>query len=191
MSTAMIGSQPASFAAISAASPTEPVPNTAKDFSASGFITLITAPAPVWRPQPRGPRNFERRITAHLDGIARRCQRMARERGLLKKRAINRRPLAPHCHGSVHPHPARFQLAAALAVGPSVLAAMLALAAPRERDHDMITHGEMLDRTAYCEDDTSPLVTIDGGKGHREIAVASVQIGVANSGRGDLDQHLI
>jgi len=45
---------------------------------------------------------------------------------------------------------------------------MLAFAAPRERDHDMITHGEMLDRTAYCEDDTSPLVTIDGGKGHRE-----------------------
>ena len=55
----------------------------------------------------------------------------------------------------------------------------------------MITHGEMLDRTAHCDDDTSPLVTIDGGKGHREIAVASVQIGVANSGRGDLDQHLV
>ena len=42
-----------------------------------------------------------------------------------------------------------------------------------------------------CGDDTSPLVTKDGRIGHREIAVAGVQIGVANSGRGDLDQHFV
>jgi hypothetical protein len=68
---------------------------------------------------------------------------------------------------------------------------MLALAAARERDYDMITCAKMPDRTADCGDDTSPLVTIDRGIGHREIAIAGVQISVTNSGRGDLDQHLV
>jgi len=49
----------------------------------------------------------------------------------------------------------------------------------------------MLDRTADRGNDTRPLVTIDGRIRHGEIAVASVQVGVANTGRGDLDQHLV
>ena len=49
----------------------------------------------------------------------------------------------------------------------------------------------MLDCTADLGNDTRPLVTIDGRVGHREIAVARVQIGVTNTGRDDLDQHLV
>ena len=55
----------------------------------------------------------------------------------------------------------------------------------------MIAHSQMLDRTADRGDDTRPLVTVDGGIRHREVAVAGMQIGLANAGRGDPDQHLV
>src|SRR5438034_4622663 len=70
----MIGSQPASFAAINPASPTDPAPNTANDSPGSGRMTLSTAPAPVWRPQPSGPRNSigasRRTLTASRPGVS-------------------------------------------------------------------------------------------------------------------------
>jgi hypothetical protein len=49
----------------------------------------------------------------------------------------------------------------------------------------------MLDRTADRGNDTRPLVTVDGGIGHREIAVPGVQIRVTDAGGGYLDQHLV
>ena len=55
MSTAMIGSQPAIFAAIRPESPTAPTPNTANGRPAFGCIALSTAPAPVCPLQANGP----------------------------------------------------------------------------------------------------------------------------------------
>src|SRR5271169_3825484 len=55
----------------------------------------------------------------------------------------------------------------------------------------MIAHGQMLDRAADRGDDTRPLVTIDGRIRHLEIAVAGVEIGMADTGCDDLDQHLL
>ena len=54
-STAMIGAQPASLAAITADRPTDPTPNTARLDPAGQARVLNTAPAPVWMPQPSGP----------------------------------------------------------------------------------------------------------------------------------------
>ncbi len=54
-STAMMVAQPCRAAAITAAKPTDPQPKTAKLLPAWGFRVLITAPAPVCRPQPSGP----------------------------------------------------------------------------------------------------------------------------------------
>ncbi len=51
---AMIGPAPATLAAITAASPTEPEPNTAKDCPGRSLSAFSTAPAPVWMPQPSG-----------------------------------------------------------------------------------------------------------------------------------------
>ena len=55
----------------------------------------------------------------------------------------------------------------------------------------MIACCQMLDRATDGDNDTRPLVTINGGIRHLEIAVTGVQIGMANAGRGDLDQRLI
>ena len=49
----MIGSQPTNFAAIRPERPTAPTPNTTKLSPVRGFMTLSTAPAPVWPPQAR------------------------------------------------------------------------------------------------------------------------------------------
>src|SRR5690606_36443213 len=47
--------QPAILPAITALSPTEPAPNTASTSAGPGLSTLMTAPAQVCTPQPRGP----------------------------------------------------------------------------------------------------------------------------------------
>ncbi|MNM97144.1 hypothetical protein D3C81_1096400 [compost metagenome] len=46
---------PATRAASTALSPTAPPPNAAKLLPGVTFSELITAPAPVWMPQPKGP----------------------------------------------------------------------------------------------------------------------------------------
>ena len=51
----MIGAQPTTLAAITAERPTPPAPKMAIDSPACGSRTFITAPAPVWTPQPSGP----------------------------------------------------------------------------------------------------------------------------------------
>jgi hypothetical protein len=55
----------------------------------------------------------------------------------------------------------------------------------------MIAGGQMLDGIADCGNDTRSLVTIDGRIRHLEIAVAGVQIRVADTGGSDLDQRLV
>jgi len=55
----------------------------------------------------------------------------------------------------------------------------------------MVAHCQMLDCATDCGNDTRPLVTVNRGIRHLDIAVARVQIGMANTGRGDLDQHFI
>jgi hypothetical protein len=54
-STATIRAQPTARAASTADSPTAPAPNTAMLDPAGGRSEFITAPAPVWTPQPSGP----------------------------------------------------------------------------------------------------------------------------------------
>ncbi len=54
-STAMTFPHPAIRAAMIAAIPTAPSPNTAIADPGSGRRTLKTVPAPVWSPQPSGP----------------------------------------------------------------------------------------------------------------------------------------
>src|SRR5258708_23210619 len=56
-STAMTVEQPANFAAITAEIPTDPAPKTTRAVPAFGLRLLRTAPAPVWMPQPKGPRS--------------------------------------------------------------------------------------------------------------------------------------
>lgn len=55
-SIAMMVVHPVTCAASSAADPTAPAPKIAKDDPAGGARELSTAPAPVWMPQPSGPR---------------------------------------------------------------------------------------------------------------------------------------
>jgi len=52
----------------------------------------------------------------------------------------------------------------------------------------MIANREILHSAADCGNDASPL---DGGIRHLEIAVAGAQIGVTDTGGGDLDQHFV
>ena len=51
----MIVVHPATRAAMTAAMPTAPVPNTAMLVPGRAFIATSTEPAPVCRPQPSGP----------------------------------------------------------------------------------------------------------------------------------------
>ena len=53
----MIGSQPATFAAMIALSPTPPTANTAMLWPGWASSARSTVPAPVWTPQPSGPSN--------------------------------------------------------------------------------------------------------------------------------------
>ena len=55
MSTAMMGSQPATLAAIRPERPTAPTPKTAKDSPGFGCMLLKTAPAPVCPLHANGP----------------------------------------------------------------------------------------------------------------------------------------
>ena len=55
-STSAIVVQPWIFAPITAARPTGPPPTIAIELPAGQAIERITPPAPVWNPQPRGPR---------------------------------------------------------------------------------------------------------------------------------------
>ncbi|SKS27262.1 Uncharacterised protein [Mycobacteroides abscessus subsp. abscessus] len=50
----MIVSTPCALAAMTAARPTPPAPNTTSRESGSGESALSTAPAPVWNPHPSG-----------------------------------------------------------------------------------------------------------------------------------------
>jgi hypothetical protein len=72
MSIAIIVVQPAICAAITAARPTAPAPNTAMLLPAGGRMTFSTEPAPVWIPQPNG--------AATSKGIASSSARMLRSR---------------------------------------------------------------------------------------------------------------
>lgn len=56
MSTTMIVAAPTAFAASTAERPTAPPPKIAMLAPAGTFSEFITAPAPVWMPQPSGPR---------------------------------------------------------------------------------------------------------------------------------------
>ncbi|MNJ55781.1 hypothetical protein D3C77_512990 [compost metagenome] len=53
----MIVVAPATRAAITALRPTAPPPKAAKLLPGVTFNELMTAPAPVWMPQPSGPSN--------------------------------------------------------------------------------------------------------------------------------------
>lgn len=53
----MMSVHPFRLAAMMATEPTPPVPKIAIDEPACAFNTLMTAPAPVWIPHPRGPSN--------------------------------------------------------------------------------------------------------------------------------------
>ena len=54
-STAMMIAAPTTRAAITALSPTLPAPKVTKLSPGPTFSAFITAPAPVWMPQPSGP----------------------------------------------------------------------------------------------------------------------------------------
>src|SRR5690606_12369267 len=68
-STAMIVTVPAARAAITALRPTAPAPITAKVEPTPTFSARRTVPAPVWMPQPSGPRSSSG-VGAQLDGVA-------------------------------------------------------------------------------------------------------------------------
>jgi hypothetical protein len=55
----------------------------------------------------------------------------------------------------------------------------------------MIAGRQIVDGGSDLGNDACPLVTVNARIGHREIAVARVQVGVADAGRDDPDQHLI
>src|SRR5579875_3120355 len=116
---------------------------------------------------------------------------MGRKRGLLKECAGDRSPVPPQGRRAVGPPAAGLQSAAVRAIGAAAVAAVIAMTAPRKRDHDRIAELEPGDRAAEAGDDASPFVTVDGRIGHVEIAVASVQVGLADAGRSEFDQHLV
>ena len=55
----------------------------------------------------------------------------------------------------------------------------------------MVAHCQMPDGATDRGDDTRALMTVNRGIWHLEIAVTGVQIGMANAGRGNLDQHFV
>ena len=72
----MIVVAPATRAAMIAARPTAPAPKTAIDEPARTLIAISTEPAPVWIPQPSGPRisrGSQRSMTTALRGVAIAC----------------------------------------------------------------------------------------------------------------------
>ena len=101
MSTAMIGSHPAIFAAIRPDNPTAPTPNTANGSPGRGCIVLSTAPAPVCPLQASGPSRSSGASFRNLHGEALVGDRVGRERRLLEEGAVDR--LAVSGSSSVEP----------------------------------------------------------------------------------------
>ena len=87
-------------AAMMAAQPTAPAPNTARVRPGSGRRTLRTAPAPVWMPQPRGASVSEGRRPRHRDEAALVHERVPREGRLAEEVAAERSPVAGK-HGAL------------------------------------------------------------------------------------------
>ena len=61
---------PEDAAAMMAAMPTAPAPNTAMVQPGSGRSASRIAPAPVWMPQPSGASVVQRRVVRHIDKAA-------------------------------------------------------------------------------------------------------------------------
>src|SRR5919197_675473 len=93
-STALIGSQPATLAAIRPDRPTAPTPNTAKESPGLGCMLLNTAPAPVCPLPPRGPHPHgrKRKGTAYCSIHRGRAGRLRTSRS--RQRAPELRPAA-------------------------------------------------------------------------------------------------
>src|SRR5579885_2161926 len=131
MSTAMMGSQPAIFAAIRADRPTAPTPKTAKPSPGFGLITLNTAPAGLAAAGERAEQ-LDRRILAHLHRIAFLRQRKRAERRLLEECAVDRFAVLRQQRGAIGARAFHLQIERMHTVAVQVLRAVLARAAPRE-----------------------------------------------------------
>src|SRR6516164_7778850 len=191
-SSAMIGSHPAIRAAINPARPTPPTPYAAIDCPGEGCITLSTAPAPVCKPQPRGPSisiGASRRIlTTSLAGATAKTG----ERGLLKEAGINRLAVAAHRDRAVGTAATRLKRAGALTIGDALGATRPAFAAPWKRDHDRIARRKIGGGGSNLLDNAGALMAANDSIGQvREIAIAGVQVGVAHAAGHDPYQHFV
>ncbi len=93
-STAMIREAPTIRAAITAARPTEPMPNTASTFPGSILSAFITAPGAGLDAAGERPEQCQIRILRHFHDIAFMAQGVAGEGGLPENIAVNPLSLA-------------------------------------------------------------------------------------------------
>jgi hypothetical protein len=135
--------------------------------------------------------DVERRIGRNLDDVALGGQRHGGEGGLLEEGAVHRSVTAAQRDRAVEPQTAELDLPAANAVRLVALAAVRALAARGARHDHMVAGHDRLDRRADPLDDAGPFVAIDRRPRHRKVAVAGVDVGLADPARDDPDQHLV
>ena len=89
------------------------------------------------------------------------------------------------------PRAAHFQLAAVETMIGLLIAAIVAIAAPRIGHHHMVAGHKVAHGGADGMDHAGAFVAVNGGIGTGEIAVAAVQVGLAHAARHHANDHLI
>ena len=135
-STAKIVAQPAMRAAITAARPTEPAPNTATELPGCSLSTLSTAPAPVFTPHANAAATSSGRSSGSLTTLPS-VASVRREGRLLEERRRRGRAPAEGLAAVAQPS-AELDLACGCAVTGQAAPARRAAAAGRRHHHDAV-----------------------------------------------------
>ncbi len=113
------------------------------------------------------------------------------EAGLAEEVAEDGRPVAAVRRAAIHPHAHVVEQQRRVAVADQVVRAVLAAAAGPEREHDVVADLDTADVFADGLDDAGALVTEDVGEHLRRQEALEVDVGVAQTGRDDLDEDLV
>ena len=193
-SAAMIFVTPELRAAMIAASPTAPTPTMSTESPSRGRASLSTAPAPVARPQARGPRSSSGASPGTFTSASAVVIEWVAKDDWPKKWPLMRLAV-PRVRGgagslALEPPPRHQRLAGAQAVARLPVEAVAALPARRPSDDHFVARRDLRHALADLLHDAGALVSEHGRERHRHVPARVICVRVADAGGDDAHQHL-
>ena len=190
-STATIVVAPTARAAMIALKLTAPAPNAAKLAPGPTFRAFMTAPAPVWMPQPSGPRSSSGASLGTFTTLRSFASVKVEERRLAEEMIVDRAAIVVQAIGAVGAAAAEIIVVEGQAIVRPARHAHPAAAARQEAHHHMVARLNLDDIDADFLDDACALVPKHDRQRYRIDLIADDHVGVAHARRDDAHQHFI